>query len=239
MSRRVDVCDFYEVLSSLEQRLGGPRPLSSCHGRMEWPRCGVYFFLDRAEPRTTSGSGPRVVRVGTHGLTATSKATLWRRLSQHRGTARTGAGNHRSSIFRLLVGECLIRSGLGPMPTWAVGDSAGRAGRLHKLDAGTILARERELEAAVSRYIGDLSVVWLPMADTEESRRERAYLECNAIALLSNFERTEIDNPSATWLAHHSQRERVRRSGLWNNQHVEKTHHTGFLRELRRLAGAR
>jgi len=33
--------------------------------------------------------------------------TLWARLSQHRGSAKSGGGNHRCSIFRLLVGRAL------------------------------------------------------------------------------------------------------------------------------------
>ena len=76
---------------------------------MEWPARGVYFFFEDGEARSTSGTGPRVVRIGTHALTAKSSTTLWNRLAQHRGVVGTGGGNHRGSIFRLLVGEALLR----------------------------------------------------------------------------------------------------------------------------------
>ena len=106
MSRFADMQRLYGILYDLRKRLGG-HCLKECHGRTSWPQRGVYFFFEDGELRSTSGPGPRVVRVGTHAITEKSTTTLWARLSQHRGPARTGAGNHRGSIFRLLVGEAL------------------------------------------------------------------------------------------------------------------------------------
>jgi hypothetical protein len=54
-----------------------------------------------------------IVRVGTHALETGSQTTLWKRLSQHRGQARSGSGNHRGSIFRLIVGTALIHNAPG------------------------------------------------------------------------------------------------------------------------------
>ena len=102
--RLSDVKRFYEFLGILEGTVGGRRCLAECDGRMDWPRRGVYFFFEPGEARSTPGIGPRVVRVGTHGLKAGSKSTVWGRLRQHRGTtagAHAGGGNHRGSIFRL------------------------------------------------------------------------------------------------------------------------------------------
>lgn len=82
------------------------------------PNRGVYFFFDENEPRSDSGCGPRVVRVGTHGLTVGSKSSLRARLAQHRGTIGTGSGNYRGSIFRLLVGQALISKEALDVPTW-------------------------------------------------------------------------------------------------------------------------
>ena len=109
MSGRLDhLKRFYDLLADLEIRQGDRRRLSACDGRMNWPARGVYFFFEPGETRSDSGAGPRVVRVGTHALTTGSRTTLWDRLSQHRGTAKKGGGNHRGSIFRLLVGAALI-----------------------------------------------------------------------------------------------------------------------------------
>jgi hypothetical protein len=35
---------------------------------MSWPRRGVYFFFENGEMRSETGTGPRVVRVGTHAM---------------------------------------------------------------------------------------------------------------------------------------------------------------------------
>lgn len=113
---------FYQALDQLADIVGGPRLLRECHGSDGWPQHGVYFFFEPGEARA-DGSG-RVVRVGTHALTATSQATLWGRLRQHRGhlTGRhAGGGNHRASVFRRHVGAALIiRDGLpaGLLDSW-------------------------------------------------------------------------------------------------------------------------
>jgi hypothetical protein len=125
---------FYSLLADLEECTGGMRRLSECTGRMVWPRRGVYFFFEDGEERSDSGMGPRVVRVGTHALTSGSFTTLWKRLSQHRGSVSSGGGNHRGSIFRLIVGAALApREPESAAPSWGRGNSAGpdiRAGEL-------------------------------------------------------------------------------------------------------------
>src|SRR5690606_40752004 len=88
-----DLCRFYDLLLQLDERIGGSRTLADCSGRLDWPRRGVYFFSEPGEMRSDSGSGLRVVRVGTHALTGTSRTTLWNRLSQHRGSSRSGGGD--------------------------------------------------------------------------------------------------------------------------------------------------
>ena len=92
-------------------------------------------FSSRLRPVTKAVSDFRVVRIGTHALAACgSRSTLRQRLGQHRGGA-SGRGNHRGSIFRLLVGQALLtRGGLPPCPSWGVkGDAAeGSGGARHR-----------------------------------------------------------------------------------------------------------
>jgi hypothetical protein len=52
---------------------------------------------------------------------------------------------------------------------------------------------------------------------------------------LSNFNRPVLDAPSKAWLGHHSNRERVKKSGLWNQNHVEEAYEAVFLDILDRL----
>src|SRR5262245_19918112 len=103
-----DLMRFYELTGKLSEAVGSARLFAECNGRLGWPRRGVYFFMEAGEVRADTGSGPRVVRVGTHALKTGSGTSLWNRLSQHRGQARSGGGNHRGSIFPLIVGTALI-----------------------------------------------------------------------------------------------------------------------------------
>jgi hypothetical protein len=89
-SRISDLKNFYALLGALADGVGGARTLAACSGRLEWPRRGVYFFMEDGEVRSDSGTGPRIVRVGTHALTNSSRTKLWSRLSQHRGQSKTG-----------------------------------------------------------------------------------------------------------------------------------------------------
>lgn len=225
MSRISDLQDFYSLLSSLAAKLDGPRTLASCFGRMNWPRQGVYFFMEDGENRSDSGSGLRIVRVGTHALTETSKTTLWTRLSQHRGQKKSGGGNHRGSIFRLIVGTALMaRDGI-EAPTWGMGNNA----------PAEIRKGENTLESKVSETLGKMPFLWLTVGDTPDLANQRGYIERNTIALLSNFDKDFVDSPSRGWLGHFCNRDRVRRSGLWNSNHVDENYDPAFLKRLERL----
>lgn len=225
-SRLGDLRRFYDLLQHLDQRIGGTRMLADCSGRMNWPQRGVYFFFESGEMRSDSGTGPRVVRVGTHALTGTSRTTLWNRLSQHRGSSRSGGGNHRGSIFRLLVGSAMARLDAAHLiESWGKGGSA---------DA-EIRRGEFEHERRVSVHIRAMPFLWLPIDDEPGRESLRLYVERNSIALLSNFERPVLDPPSAGWLGHTSDRERVRKSGLWNQNHVEESYDPAFLGALEEL----
>jgi hypothetical protein len=110
--RRRDLDRLYGLLAELRERLGGYKYLRDCNGRMNWPKRGVYFIFEDGELRE-DGKTPRVVRVGTHAVSAGSRTTLWRRLSQHRGTlggTYGSGGSHRASVFRFHVGTALLKS---------------------------------------------------------------------------------------------------------------------------------
>ena len=226
MSRLDHLKQFYSLLNVLEERLSGGRQLSDCSGRMSWSRRGIYFFKEVGENRTDTGNGLRIVRVGTHALTATSNTSLWQRLSQHRGVSRSGGGNHRGSIFRLIVGTALIDRDDLEYPSWD--NHNGSAPR-------EIRAHELPLEKAVSKEIGDMPFLWLAVEDEPGPNSLRGYLERNSIALLSNYDKRPIDPPSYSWLGHHCNRDKVRSSGLWNSNHVEEYYEPAFLDILARF----
>jgi hypothetical protein len=228
MSPRLDdLHEFYRLIGRTLRACGGARRLGD--GGAALPRRGVYFFMEDGEERSDTGAEPRIIRVGTHALKAGSSTTLRTRLSQHRGQKGSGGGNHRGSIFRLIVGTALIdRDGLA-FPTWD--DRRGTA-------SPSLRAGELALEQAVSRVIGAMKFVFLAIDDEPGPGSARGYIERNAIALLSNFGKESLDPPSPSWLGLHCSRERVRASSLWNSNHVDESYDPEFLTRMAQLVGA-
>lgn len=197
---------------------------------MDWPGRGVYFFFEDGEYRSASGEGLRVVRVGTHALSARSNTTLWTRLSQHRGIVRDGTGNHRGSIFRLLTGAAIkARDNTEAPASWGVAADPGAAARKLGMSRLAVKEDEAELERRVSDYIRCMPFLWVAVDDAPGPDSNRGVIERNSIALLSNYGKPSLDVASERWLGQYSDRERVRRSGLWNNNHVDEEYEASFL----------
>lgn len=81
----------------------------------------------------------------------------------------------------------------------------------------------------MSDHIGRMPFLWLAVPDAPGKRSDRAYLEANAIGLLSSYQRMTIDSPSPVWLGRWADAPKVRESGLWNVDHVDHTYDPGFL----------
>ncbi len=235
-TRLEDVKRFYEILGKLERRVGERRILAECSRSSGWPTRGVYFFMENGEDRSESGDGLRIVRVGTHSVkTGGSKTSLWNRLSQHKGST-SGLGNHRGSVFRLLVGRALINKESIKCETWESKTTPSPRGV------------EQGVEIRVSETIGRMPFLWLEVDDAydiEAGAKLRSYIESNTITLLSNFCTNKLKNdaPSAGWLGYHctdtkgNLNKRVRESGLWNQDHVDSDRYCPeFLDRLVELA---
>ena len=193
---------------------------------MEWPQRGVYFFFASDESREGRDQ-LRVSRVGTHAVSAESKTTLWGRLRTHRGTlsgAHPGGGNHRGSVFRRRVGEAIInRRGIADeFSNWGDGSST----------TADVRDAEHELEKRVSEFIRELPLLWVEIDDEPGSGSQRAAIERNAIALLSNYRRDSLDPRGKAWIGTDSNSPEIRESGLWNVNHVDERHSPEFLDAL-------
>lgn len=204
--------------------------LGDCTGYMDWPERGVYFFFTDDEQR---GDYPRLTHIGTHAVSTGSGQSLWDRLRTHRGANRgtyEGGGNHRGAVFRKRVGEGMVeRHGLhDEYPHWGEGSSAGRERRLAEL----------ELERRVSDYIRELPFLWVKIDDEPGPDSDRAYIERNTIALVSNCRKPSIDTRSGDWLGKVSPCEEICQSGLWNVNHVGEDYDPVFLNRLSEAAEA-
>lgn len=226
-----DLDRFYSLLSRLESFASQGLRLDTYSGKTPFPVRGVYFFRESGENRSSNPSVARIVRVGTHAVSAASKSTLWGRLKTHLGT-RVGGGNHRGSIFRLHVGAALLARDRVSLPTWGVGSSAPPAVR----ENPTARAAEAAWERKVSEYIGAMMVLWVDVPDEPGPNSKRALIERNAIALLSNH-LAPIESASMGWLGHHSPRHNIRRSSLWNLNHVDETYDPQFLDDIETAVG--
>lgn len=226
MGREEGLDRLYELFHRLESELDGMQRLKECDGYMDWPDRGVYFFFEANETRETSDY-PRLTRIGTHAVSAGSGTSLWNRLRTHRGAlsgSYEGGGNHRGSVFRKRVGEALIeRDGLhDDFPKWSEGSTAGRELRLE----------EHELEQRVSEYIRNLPFLWVAVNDEPGPDSDRAYIERNAIALVSNYDEEPLNPRADEWLGFESPCEEIQESGLWNVNHVDESHDSAFLERM-------
>lgn len=221
-----DLDRFYTILSQLEALGHQGGRLDGYSGRSPFPVRGVYFFREPGEYRLAKPNSLRIVRVGTHAVSANSKSTLWGRLKTHLGT-RGGGGNHRGSIFRLHVGAALLARDRVAVPTWGVGSSAPPDLHANVPAQAAEAANERK----VSEHIGAMTVLWVDVPDEPGPLSKRALIERNTIALLSN-RFSPIDPAGVGWLGHHSPRDEIRRSYLWNLNHVGQTHDPRFLDDL-------
>lgn len=215
-----DVEKFYELINSLEKGLSGKKNIRESSGKGDFPNKGVYFFFEPEEKRRFKPDKLRITRVGTHGVSRGSKSSLWQRVKTHIGT-NGGGGNHRGSIFRLHIGKSILEKNKlsSKYPSWGVGQT------------GTKEQKEEEkfIESLVSKYISNLSILWVEIDDKAGPESDRAYIERNSIGLLS-FAVPTIDRPSTGWGGNYSVKESIRASGLWNINHVGGGYDPGFLK---------
>ena len=222
MGRAADLDRLYALFADLDRRVGGARKLKNCTGYMDWPDRGVYFFLEPGETRE-SADQRRVTRIGTHAISDGSNTSLWDRLKQHSGTGAGSSdhphgGNHRGSVYRKRVGEAMVEKHAphDDYPDWNE--------RWSSIDRERSAVRDEEyaLERRVSGYLRDQPFLWVDLDDEPSADSDRAFLERNVIALLSNLDTPPIDSRATDWLGHHSRSRTIRRAGLWNVNHADE-----------------
>lgn len=226
---------FYSALSDLNRVLDGPHFLSE-YQDLSFPNRGIYVFFS---PGTDLESAPpsrwQISRIGTVGVSEGSSNPLRSRLRQHRGNAQgefASGGNHRGSIMRLHIGRSIIdHEGLEETyPDWGL--------PTRKLD-DTRAVREIEhpLEKRVSDYIRDLPFLWVDIPGEPGSRCDRAKIERNLIALVSQIRRQSAGGVDADWLGYYSPRPEINQTGLWNIEHVNELYNPAIVDSFEEYIG--
>ena len=158
------------------------------------PKDGIYLWYEAGEVR--QGQRQRITRVGTH----REPDRLRKRLTLHYSADRD------RSVFRRHVGAALMNKDRQPeseIQEW------------YKARGSPLFSHQRfqQYEDRVDREIKRGTYRVLRVDD----RAERLELEGKLIALIS---RCEHCRPSRTWLGNHAYRAQIRKSGLWNVDHV-------------------
>jgi hypothetical protein len=104
-------------------------------------------------------------------------------------------------------------------------------------DRSEVRDEEYSLEKRVSKYIRRQPFLWINVDDKPSKNSERARLEQNIIALLSNFDKEAVDPRSKDWLGNDSPKKEIRKSGLWNVNHVGENYSSDFLKLLEKKVG--
>lgn len=142
------------------------------------------------------GEGGRIVRVGTH----RGNARLYDRLRDHYGTRRSHRAWRRTSVFRYHLGAALLNRDQDPR----IAEWLDRKGE-----------RMRDVETAVTELLhANFTFRVLSVDDLDE----RLALERALIGALSATPQMSED-----WLGLHAVSPILRRSGLWNSDHIGAT----------------
>ena len=209
INRQINIDKFYELIDQVVEKF--PRQTLAKLGSIQLPEKGVYFFFEKGETRDNNRSN-RIVRVGTHAAIANSKATLYDRLYNHKGSNDL-TGNHRGSVFRKLIGFSLSNKDNLDFKYW--GDKSKKSDR-------NVKNTEKPLEVKVSQYLHSMTFTVLEVPGISAKDNDRALIEENSISLISNYYKTPIDKCSTKWLGLYSNDAKVISSGLWNSDYVDQ-----------------
>jgi hypothetical protein len=162
----------------------------------EIPKNGIYIIFENGE---SYKNFDRIVRVGTH----TGNNQLYSRLTQH-----FVKENKNRSIFRKNIGRCLLNKAGNPyLQTWELDTTSIVGKKMYEKMIDVEL--EKKIEKDVTSYIqANLSFCVLKVDD----KQQRLFWEAKIASTLAQSKEL---NPSPGWLGNYSPKEKIRVSGLW------------------------
>lgn len=184
------VDDLYEVLNGFA-RFSYPFRVF----KNSIPSNGIYILFEKGE---SYKAFDRAVRVGSHD----GSNQLFPRLTQHFENK-----NKNRSIFRKNIGRCLLNKAASDyLRIWDLDTTSRKNKELYE----SIVDKEFELrlEDEISEYIqSDFSFCVIEETDKES----RLYWESKIASTLA----ASSSKPSSSWLGNFSPKEKIRSSGLW------------------------
>jgi hypothetical protein len=167
------------------------------------PFNGIYFLFEKGE---SAHNGDRITRIGSH----TGANQLRSRLYQH-----FLKENKDRSIFRKNIGRTLLNKNRDPfLEKWELDLTSAQA--KHIWSSRIDFNKQQIIEKLVSGLIErDFSFAVIQVDDDNR----RLYLEKRLIATVSLCKECF---PSENWFGKYSTKEKIRLSGLWQEQHLSK-----------------
>jgi hypothetical protein len=167
------------------------------------PFNGIYFLFEKGE---SAHNGDRITRIGSH----TGANQLRSRLHQH-----FLKENKDRSIFRKNIGRALLNKNSDAfLEKWELDLTSAQA--KFNWSPGIDFTKQQTVEKQVSKHIKDnFSFVVMQM----DEKIQRLNLERRLIATVSHC---SVCKPTPHWFGKYSTKEKIRNSGLWQEQHLWK-----------------
>ncbi len=167
------------------------------------PKNGIYVLFEKGEK---AHGADRIVRIGTH----TGNNQLRSRLKQHFLNE-----NKDRSIFRKNIGRAILnRKKDSFLEKWEL-DLTTKDSK-EKFSGKIDLEKQKQVEKLVSRYIQENFGFVVFQIETKEKRLE---FESKLISTVSSCQECK---PSEKWFGLFSTREKIRNSGLWQVNELNK-----------------
>lgn len=195
--------DTSVMCESLHRLFNGMQQFGFPFSTPEIPRNGIYILFEEGEE---AHAGQRIVRIGTH----TGQNQLRSRLRQH-----FVQENKDRSIFRKNIGRALLNRDRDQfLADWNL-DLTARAAR--DQHAGRIdLEYQRKIEQQVTEFMQrNFRFIVFPVDDSAQ----RLQLEA---LIISTVSLCRTCRPSANWLGLSSPVPKIRTSGLWQVNELDK-----------------
>lgn len=182
------------------------------------PLNGIYFFYEDGETWGHGSTAPKIVRVGTH-----RGDNFRKRISEHYllnpGKMVFHVVNPKPadrSIFRKNLGRCILNQSSDPyLKVWEQDFTYPSI----QVEWGHIrdIPKEQEVEVQITDLLrNNFSFKFIIIKD-EAGRLGEGGLERRLIGTVSSC---EVCGPSAGWFGQYSPVEKIRKSGLWQVQHL-------------------